>query len=54
MTSALVGGEWSASHSSRFAPTEIAPRYPRDRRTSGPQSRSGRYGEEKNLAPTGS
>jgi hypothetical protein len=44
-TSALGGGEWSASRPGRF------PRYPLDRRLGGPQSRSGRCGEEKNLLP---
>jgi hypothetical protein len=29
------------------------PRYPLDRRLVGPQTRSGRYGEETNLAPAG-
>jgi hypothetical protein len=30
-----------------------SPRYPLDRRLGGPRSRSGRYGEEKNLALPG-
>jgi hypothetical protein len=46
LTSALVGSEWSASLSCRFAPEEGAPRYPFDR-LGGPQSRSGPYGEVK-------
>jgi hypothetical protein len=39
-------GEWSAPRSSRFIP-----RYPLDRRLGGPQSRSGRGGEETNSQP---
>jgi hypothetical protein len=53
LTSALEGGEWSASRPCRFTPEERAPRYPLDRRLAGLQSRSGRYGEEKNVAPSG-
>jgi hypothetical protein len=34
-------------------PGERAHRYPLDRMLGGPQSRSGRCGEEKNLAPAG-
>jgi hypothetical protein len=47
LTSALVGGEWSASRPGRFTLG-----YPLDRRLGGPQSRSGRRGEEKILDPT--
>jgi hypothetical protein len=47
LTSALVGGEWSAS------PQGKNPRYPLDRKLGGPQSRSGRRGEKKILDPTG-
>jgi hypothetical protein len=41
-----------------FNPRPISPqgkrsRYPLDRRLCGPQSRSGLYGEQKNLAPSG-
>jgi hypothetical protein len=41
-----------------FTPRPLYPRtkspwYPLDRRLGGPQNRSGRLGEEKNLAPTG-
>jgi hypothetical protein len=41
-----------------FTPRPLYPqgkslRYPLDRRLGGPQSRSGRHGEEKNLGPTG-
>jgi hypothetical protein len=44
---AIVGGEWSASHSGRFTPPwGEGPRYPLDRRLGGPQSRSRRRGEE--------
>jgi hypothetical protein len=50
LTSALYGGEWSASHPGRFTPRERA-RYPLDRIVDGPQSRSGRGGEEKNSQP---
>jgi hypothetical protein len=45
------GGEWSASRPGRFTPRERAPFYPLDRRLGGPQSRSGRGGEEKNSQP---
>jgi hypothetical protein len=45
---ALVGGELSASRTDRFTSGK-EPRYPLDRRLGGPQSRSGRRGEEKNL-----
>jgi len=48
LTSALDRGEWSASHPSYFTPGERAPWYPLDRKLGGPQSRSGRGGEEKN------
>jgi hypothetical protein len=44
LTSALDGGEWSASRSGRFTPQGKSPWYPLD----GPQSRSGRGAEEKN------
>jgi hypothetical protein len=46
LTSALDGGEWSASRPGRFTPRERAPGYPLDRRLSVPQSHSGRGGEE--------
>jgi hypothetical protein len=46
LTSALDGGEWSAaSHPGK------SPWYPLDRRLGGPQSRSGRGGEDKNFQP---
>jgi hypothetical protein len=47
LTSALFGGEWSASTAGK------SPRYAFDRRLGGPQNRSGRYGEVKNFDPTG-
>jgi hypothetical protein len=47
MTSELFGGEWSASRPGRFIPGTLY------RRMGGPQSRSGRRGEEKILAHTG-
>jgi hypothetical protein len=46
LTSALVGGEWSASRPCFLSPGK-SPRYPFYRRLGGPQSRSGRYGEAK-------
>jgi hypothetical protein len=52
LTSALAGGEWSASRTGRFTPGGKSPRYPLDR-LGGPQSRSARRGEEKILDPTG-
>jgi hypothetical protein len=52
LTSALVGGEWSASRLGRFTP-EKKLRYPLNRRLGGPQRRSERRGEEKILVPTG-
>jgi hypothetical protein len=53
LTSALVGGEWSASRPGRFTPEERSPLHPFDRRLAWAQNLSGRCGEEKNLAPTG-
>jgi hypothetical protein len=50
LASALVGAEWSASCSCRFTPRE---RVPSNHRLSGSQSQSGRYGEAKNVYPTG-
>jgi hypothetical protein len=46
LTSALDGGEWSVS-----GPQGKIPWYPLDRKLGGPQSRSGRCGEEKNSQP---
>jgi hypothetical protein len=51
LTSALVGGEWSASRPCRLTPGEESV-YPLDR-LGGHQSRPGRYGEEKILDPIG-
>jgi hypothetical protein len=51
LTSALDGGEWSASRPGRFTPRERAPWCPLDRRLGGPQSRSRHGGEEKNSHP---
>jgi hypothetical protein len=48
LTSALEGGECTASLPGRFTPPVKGPRYPRDRRLDGPHIRSGRDGEEKN------
>jgi hypothetical protein len=53
LTSVLVGGKWSASRPYRFTPGERAPPHSLDRRLGGPQSRSGRYGEEKILTLPG-
>jgi hypothetical protein len=45
LTSALDGGEWSASRPGRaLYPRGKDPRYPLDRRLGGPQSRSGHRG----------
>jgi hypothetical protein len=53
LTSALAVGEWSASRPGRFTPRGKSARYPLDSMLGGPQSRSGRFGEEKILEPTG-
>jgi hypothetical protein len=50
LTSALDEGEWSASRPGHFTPRERAP-VPIGERLGGPQSRSGRGGEEKNSQP---
>jgi len=49
LTSALDGGEWSASLPSRFYPQGKSPWYPLDRRLGGLQSRSGRCSEQKTI-----
>jgi hypothetical protein len=49
LTSAVDGGELSASHPGRFTPRKRAPGT--HWRLSGPQSRSGRGDEEKNSHP---
>jgi hypothetical protein len=55
LTSALDGGERSASRPGRFTPRERPPpppaSYLSDRRMGGPQSRSGHGVEEKNSQP---
>jgi hypothetical protein len=51
VTSALDGGEWSASRPDRFAPHGKSPWYPLNRRLGGPQIRSGCGDEEKNSQP---
>jgi hypothetical protein len=53
LTSALVGGEWSASRPHPLYPRKKCPWYPLDRRLDGPQRCSGRRGEVKILDPTG-
>jgi hypothetical protein len=53
LTSALDGGEWSASRPCRFIPRGKSPRYPLDRRLGGPQGRSRRCGEIIQLALPG-
>jgi hypothetical protein len=53
LTSALVGGEWSASRPGRFTRGERAPGTHWIGGWVDPQSRSGRRGEEKILDPTG-
>jgi hypothetical protein len=51
LTSALDGGEWSASRPCRALPRGKDPRYPLYRRVGGPQSRSGHRGYRKNPLP---
>jgi hypothetical protein len=52
LTAALAGNELSASRPGCFASSPgKSPWYPLDRRLGGPQSRSGRGGEEKNSQP---
>jgi hypothetical protein len=51
LTSALDGGEWSASLPGRFTPQGKSLWYPFDRRLGGPQSQSGHGSEEKNFQP---
>jgi hypothetical protein len=53
LTLALAGGEWSASHPSRFTPRGKSPRYPLDRRLGGLQSRFGQRRDETNLTLPG-
>jgi hypothetical protein len=51
LISALEWGDWSAPRPCRFTSGETAPTYPLNIRLGGPQSRSERCGEEKNLLP---
>jgi hypothetical protein len=52
LTSALYGGEWSASRPGRFTlPHGKSLWFPLDRRLGGPQNRSERGGEEENSQP---
>jgi hypothetical protein len=51
LTSALEGGEWSASRSGRFTAADRAPLYPLDRRLGGPHSWSRRGDEQENPCP---
>jgi hypothetical protein len=53
LTSALAEGEWSAPRTCRFNSRGKSSQDPLDKRVGGPQSRSGRSGEEKTLDPTG-
>jgi hypothetical protein len=53
LTSALVGGAWSASHHGRFMPGERAPWQPLDRRLGRPQSWYEWYGQVTIFDPTG-
>jgi hypothetical protein len=50
LTSALAGGEWSASRTGRYNPGERAPLL--DRILGEPQTQCGRCGGEKILDPT--
>jgi hypothetical protein len=51
LTSTLHEGKGSSSSPGRFIPGKRMLWYPLDRRLGGPQSRSGRGGEEKNSQP---
>jgi hypothetical protein len=54
LTSAIVGGEWSASNPGRFTPGERAPgTHWIGGWLGGPQNRFGRHGEVEILDPTG-
>jgi hypothetical protein len=50
LTVAVDGGDWSATRLCRFTPRGKSPQSPLDRSLGEPQSRSGRCGEEKDLA----
>jgi len=49
LTLALDGGMWKTAHTTAFLPGKEHPLYSWSRRLGGPQSRSGRFGEEKSL-----
>jgi len=51
LTSALDGGEWTASRTGRFTPQRKSPWCPLYRRLGESQSRPERGGEEKNSQP---
>jgi hypothetical protein len=53
LISALVGSQEVSYTPRTLYPRGKSPRYPLDRRLGGPQNRSGRRGEEENLAATG-
>jgi hypothetical protein len=53
LTWALDGDRWSGSRPGRFTPGWSRPRYALDRRLGQSHSRPGRYGEQKNVAPSG-
>jgi hypothetical protein len=48
LTSVVDGGEWSVSQTGRLSRRNLT-RYSLDRRSDGPQNRSGRCGEKKNI-----
>ena len=50
LTLAVDGGEWSTSLPGRFNPGQV-PRYWLKRRLRGPQSRYGRFSQQKYFAP---
>jgi len=51
LTSALDGGELSASHPSCFTPQGKSPWYPLEGKLGGPQSQSGSSGKRKTPSP---
>jgi hypothetical protein len=53
LTSALVGGEWSASRPEPRYPQGRRPRYPLDRRLGEPESRSRLCGEDDEFSLVG-
>jgi hypothetical protein len=48
-----MGVSGRSQASAALPPWKAPPRYPFDKKLGGPQSRAGRCGEEKNLAPAG-